>query len=124
MKHLLLTTIAAVLVVGCGPPEPPEGSLGYGSPEGSIISAAEVGDIEAVKQHLAAGTDVNAKTSLKQTPLHEAARYGHKEVVELLIAESADLNAKEDLGGTLLYIGRLVKVTRKSPNYLSPKVLT
>jgi len=67
---------------------------------------------------------VNAKTSLKQTPLHEAARYGHKEVVELLIAESADLNAKEDLGGTLLYIGRLVKVTRKSPNYLSPKVLT
>jgi ankyrin repeat protein len=48
MKHLLLTTIAAVLVVGCGPSV-------------DIHEAAIVGNIEAVKQHIAAGTDVNAK---------------------------------------------------------------
>ena len=51
MKHLLLTTIAAVLVVGCGP----------SVPDIDIWTAAARGDIEAVKQHLAAGTDVNAK---------------------------------------------------------------
>ena len=45
MKHLLLTTIAAVLLMGCG--------------ESSIHYAAYSGNIEAVKQHLAAGTDVN-----------------------------------------------------------------
>jgi hypothetical protein len=49
MKHLLLTTIAAVLVVGCGP------SM-------SIHKAAKTGNIEVIKQHLAAGTDVNAKS--------------------------------------------------------------
>ena len=46
---LLLTTIAAVVLVGCG--ESPK--------EISIHDAAVAGDIEAVKQHLAAGTDVN-----------------------------------------------------------------
>ena len=60
MKHLLITTIAAVLVVGCGEsqsPEPPTAK----APDISIHDAAEKGKIEAVKQHLAAGTDVNAK---------------------------------------------------------------
>ena len=59
MKHLLLTTIAAVVLVGCGEsqPEPPTAK----APDISIISAAIDGNIEAVKQHLAAGTDVNAK---------------------------------------------------------------
>ena len=51
MKHLILTTIAAVLVVGCGP-QPPDIS---------IHKAAEEGNIEAVKQHLDAGADVSSK---------------------------------------------------------------
>jgi hypothetical protein len=54
MKHLLLTTIAAVLVVGCGPPK---------APDISIRDAVKEGNIEAVKQHIAAGTDVNASHS-------------------------------------------------------------
>ena len=58
MKHLLLTTIAAVMLVGCGPSV-------------DIHQAAYDGNIEAVKQHLDAGTDVNAKDD-GLTPLHEA----------------------------------------------------
>ena len=46
MKHLLLTTIAAVLLVGCGP---------------SIHQDAMSGNIEAVKQHLAKGGNVDSK---------------------------------------------------------------
>jgi predicted component of type VI protein secretion system len=46
MKHLLLATIAVLLLVG------------YGSSV-NIHEAAEIGYIEAIKQHLAAGTDVN-----------------------------------------------------------------
>ena len=78
MKHLLLTTIAAVVLVGCGAsqqsappaeaqpaepvteaskPEPPTAK----APDISIHDAADSGNIEAVKQHLAAGTDVDAK---------------------------------------------------------------
>ena len=89
MKHLLLTTIAAVVLVGCGPPPP-----GI-----SIHKSATDGNIEAVKQHLAAGTDVNAKDEDGWTPLHSAAT---KEITELLIAKGADVNAKADGGGTPL----------------------
>jgi len=70
-------------------------------PDISIHKAAERGNIEAVKQHLAAGTDVNAKDS-GWTPLTVAANNGHKEIVELLIAKGADVNAKDDDGYTPL----------------------
>jgi ankyrin repeat protein len=68
----------------------------------SIHDAAYKGNIEAVKQHLAAGVDVNAKDSVGWTALHQAAYGAHKEPVELLIAEGADVNAKGDDGTTPL----------------------
>ena len=83
MKHLLLTTIAAVVLVGCGPSV-------------DIHEAAEAGNIEAVKQYLADGEDVNAKGDLGTTPLMMAAFEGHKEIAELLIAKGADVNAKDE----------------------------
>ena len=72
------------------------------APAISIHDAAWRGNIEAVKQHIAAGTDVNAKDDNGYTPLHWPAGSGHKEVVELLIAKGADLNAKGDDGWTPL----------------------
>ena len=62
MKHLLLTAIAAVVLVGCGKPN---------------ISI----NIKAVKQHLDAGTDVNAMAK-NGAPLHEAVVNGHTEIAE------------------------------------------
>jgi cytohesin len=59
----------------------------------ALLNAAKNGDIEAVKQHLAAGADVNAKTADGTTPLHNAAVYGHNEIAELLIANGASVNA-------------------------------
>ena len=112
MKHLLLTTIAAVLLVGCGP----------SAPDLSIHDAAEKGNLEAVKQHLAAGTDVNAKDEDGWTPLHEAAIKGQKEIAELLIDKGADVNAKDKNGRTpLCKAARWVRA-RKSPNYSLPTV--
>jgi ankyrin repeat protein len=54
------------------------------------------GNIEAVKHHIAAGTDLNAKDNFGKATLHLAAVGGHKEVAELLIAAGADMNAKAD----------------------------
>ena len=82
---LLLTTIAAVLLVGCGESQPPE------PPDISIHEAAMKGNIEAVKQHLAAGTDVDAKDMNGETSLTWAAYSGHKEIAELLLANGARL---------------------------------
>ena len=93
MKQILLTTIAAVLLVGCG----------ESTPDISIWKAALNGDEETVKQHLAAGTNVNGMGDWGTTPLHLAAGKGHREIVELLIAGGADVNARDDIRGTPLY---------------------
>ena len=82
MKLILLTTIAAVVLVGCG----------ESVPDISIHDAIVLGgDIEAVKQHLAAGTDVDAKDMNGETSLTWAAYSGHREIAELLIAKGARL---------------------------------
>ena len=92
MKQILITTIAAVVLVGCG------------NPDGALIQAIDGGNIEAVKQHLANGADVNAKDVLMgMTPLHYAARDGQKEIAELLIAKGAGVNAKNKYGWTPLH---------------------
>ena len=99
MKHILITTIAAVLVVGCGPSV-------------DIWTAAEQGDIEAVKQHLAAGTDVNADAGSLVTPLHVASVFGNKGISELLIANGADVNAVMEDGRTPLDLAIELKKTK------------
>ena len=88
MKHLLLTTIAALLLGGCGE-----------SPNELLHQAVIDGNIEAVKQHIAAGADVNAKDENGVTPLHWTET---EEIAELLIAAGADVNAKDNRGDTPL----------------------
>ena len=90
MKQLL-TAIAAVVLMGCATIQSPE-PLSVKAPAISIRQAAWDGNIKAVKQHLAAGVDVDEKDLYGETSLHYAADKGHKEIVELLIAKSADLN--------------------------------
>ena len=71
MKHLLLTTIAAVLLVGCGPSV-------------DIWTGAQTGNIEAVKQHLADGVDVNSKSDIGRTPLDVAIAFKQPLITDLL----------------------------------------
>ncbi|MDP6679983.1 MAG: ankyrin repeat domain-containing protein, partial [Verrucomicrobiota bacterium] len=102
MKHLLLTTIAAVVLVGCCTTQSPEPQTAK-VPDISIVDAAKEGNIETVKQHLTAGADVNAKTESGWTPLHEAARSARKEIGELLIAKGAEVNAQGQYMATPLH---------------------
>ncbi len=77
-------------------PEPPSAK----APDISITQAAETGNIEAIKQHLAAGADVNTMTA----SLHRAAYNKHKDIIELLITNGVDVNAKNDAAETPLHL--------------------
>jgi len=91
MKHLLLTTIAAVVLVETAFADP-------------IHTAAEFGSLAGVQAELDKGVNVNVKDiRFGWTPLHRAAQYGRKEVAELLIDNGADVNAKDDGGMTALH---------------------
>ena len=90
MKHLLLTTIAAVVLV----------TTAFAGP---IHNAARDGDLAGVQAELDKGADVNKKDNDGMTPLNYAAVFGEKEIVELLLANGADVNVKDKDGVTPLF---------------------
>ena len=60
----------------------------------------------SVSQLLAVqGSNVNKKTSMGVTPLHQAAGCGHVGVLKLLLSNGADINAKDSFGYTPLHYG-------------------
>jgi ankyrin repeat protein len=71
---------------------------GKTSGELSIHKAAEAGNIEAVKQHLAAGADVNAKDDDGKTPLDHAEfssdDFAYSRDIEVAKKETANLLRK------------------------------
>ena len=73
MKHLLLTTIAVILLVGCATRQQPKLTQ-------TLRIAALDGNIEVSKQAIADGADVNTKDEFGRTPFHFATFYGHKEI--------------------------------------------
>ena len=71
MKHLLLTTIAAVLLVGT-------------ASAGPIHDAAIGGDLAGVQAELDKGADVNAKNEDGETPLDFTKQTKQKAIADLL----------------------------------------
>jgi ankyrin repeat protein len=72
-------------------------------PDVSLPDAAWDGNIEAVKQHIAAGSDLNQKNASGTTPIENAATSGQPDVVRVLIEAGADVNSRNDEGGTPLH---------------------
>ena len=78
-----------MLLVGCSesqqsnpaPESKPEPSTAK-APNISIVDDAYDGNIEAVKQHLAAGTDVNAKGEVQETALYHTVWNDHTEIAK------------------------------------------
>lgn len=72
-------------------------------PEIDIYTAALFGDLKAINQHIAAGTDLNSKDDYGSTPLIIAATFGKTEVAKVLIEAGADLNITNNDGATALH---------------------
>lgn len=74
------------------------------APEMDIHAATFMGDIKAVKQHIAAGSDLNQKEPVaNSTPLISAAIFGKTEVALALIEAGADVNIQNNEGSTALH---------------------
>ena len=90
MRSLCVFVIAAVVLVGCGPPM-------------SIHEAAKTGNIEAVKKAIEVGLDINDVDKAGDTALEIATTEGLIDIVVLLIDKGADVNAKNPSGFTALH---------------------
>lgn len=70
------------------------------------LQAAIMSDnIEAVKQHIEAGTDINKKDAMSgATPLITAVSFGKNKIAQVLIDAGADLSLKNNDGATPLHV--------------------
>lgn len=72
-------------------------------PAMDIHAAAFMGDLDAIKQHIAAGSDLNLREpSMGSTPLISASVFGKTEVALALIEAGADVNLQNNEGSTAL----------------------
>jgi CubicO group peptidase (beta-lactamase class C family) len=76
-------------------PEPPGVSLHL---------AALQGNVEAIRQHIAAGSDLNEKDMYGSTPLIVAATFGKTEVAKALIGAGADMEIGNNESSTPLHV--------------------
>ena len=109
-KSDIQAEIADGMPVWRRPPDPPfvipeDGDFMKGflkSIENTLAGAARTGDLEAIKQYIADGADVNA-LHLDMPPLAWAAVGGQTKAVRLLIESGADVNTRSKDGDTPLH---------------------
>ena len=102
MKHLLLTTIAAVVLVGCGNADnkPTREASQYSS----IHEAAKEGDLNAIKWFLHGGINVNTAGSFRNaSPLYMAAYSYDYEAAKLLLSYGANVHQLDFENETALH---------------------
>jgi len=75
------------------------------NPKMDIQTAILSDQLDVVKQHIAAGTDINRKDQMSgSTPLISAATFGKTAIVKALIDANADLALKNNEGATALHV--------------------
>lgn len=95
MKQFLMPILLVVLLAGCGKPKPTV----------DIWAAAGAGNLEALKQNLAAGVNVDAREPVGgSTPLIIAALFGQTEAASLLLQQGAKIDARKNDGATALHV--------------------
>ena len=74
-------------------------------PEMDIHMAVMSGNLEVVKQHIEAGTDLDKKDAMSgSTPLITAASFGKTDIAKVLIDGGADLSIKNNDGSNALHV--------------------
>ncbi|WP_252735640.1 ankyrin repeat domain-containing protein [Zobellia sp. B3R18] len=108
MSYLLL--IIAMCLAACGQQKQKSNDQAIAKTEVSapdipLTQAVITGNLEAVKQHIEAGTNLNEKDALSgATPLISAITFDKTEITAALIDAGADLEIKNNDGSTALHV--------------------
>ena len=94
---LLIILISAFTILGQENP----------SPTVNLHTAALTGNVDAVLQHIKAGSNLNEKDAWGSTPLIIAITFDKTEVAKALIDAGADLNTRNNEGSTPLHVAAL-----------------
>lgn len=78
------------------------------APSVGLHLAALQGNIEAMRQHIAAGSDLNARDAYGSTPLIVAATFGRTEIAQALIGAGVQLDVRNNDGATALHAAALL----------------
>ena len=108
-----VSIIVLLFITACGPSgggNQPEAEKGrkekpqLEKPKTDLMTAIISDDLETVKQHIEAGTEINKKDQLSgSTPLIAAATFGKTAIAKALIDANADLEVKNNEGSTALH---------------------
>ncbi len=94
MKTLFIPMLLIAILVGCGRPTPP--NIG-------LADAARSGNLEAIRQHIKAASNLNELEPVGgSSALSTAAAFGQTEAVGALIQAGADVNVRNKDGATPL----------------------
>ncbi|WP_439488479.1 ankyrin repeat domain-containing protein [Algoriphagus sp.] len=99
LLNFAMLTMAILTLMSCGT----SSSKKEGAPDIDLHTAVITDNTEAVKQHIAAGSNLNEKDPFGgSSPLITAAIFGKKDMAVLLLDAGADINFQNNDGSTAL----------------------
>jgi hypothetical protein len=110
---IAILIIALLIVSGCGKQEnetmeqeqPATEQTAIAPPSIGLHAAAAQGNLEAIQQHIKAGSDLNVRDPEGGAcPLSTAALFGQAEAAKVLIEAGADVNVRGNDGATPLHV--------------------
>ena len=107
---ILIMAVSILIISSCGGNQQPSDEQSEASeelvkpPNVDIHTATLLGDLDAIEQHIKAGSDLNLKEpAVGSTPLISAAVFGKTDIARALIEAGADVNMKNNEGSTALH---------------------
>lgn len=100
----ILVTILFLSSLCAQPGNSPKAEVSIEKTQIDIQAAVISGNLEIVKQHIDAGTDINIKDQMSgSTPLITASTFGKTDIAKVLIDANAELDIKNNEGSTALH---------------------